>query len=95
MLTKEEVKHIAHLARIGITDAEVEKYQKDLSGVLEYFKQLEEVDTNGVEPIGHITGVVNRYRVDKAEECDAKQRERIMENLPGEKDGFVKVKSIL
>lgn len=94
-LTKKEVQHIANLARIGLTDEEIGKYQKDLSSILEYFKQLEEVDTEGVEPIGHITGVVNRYRVDKVKGCGAEEREQIMQNLPGEKDGYIKVKSIL
>ena len=95
MLTKEEILHIATLARIGLTEKDVEKYQHDLSNILDYFKKLEEVDTTDVEPIGHITGMQNSLRADKHEDFGAIGKEQIMQNAPETKDGYFKVKSVL
>ncbi len=95
MLSKEEVQHIAALARIGITDEETEKYQKDLSAILDYFKKLQELDTENIEPIGHITGRFNSYREDKREDFGSLGKAAIMKNAPEKKDGFIKVKSVL
>lgn len=95
MLSKDEVKKIAALARVGITEDEIEKYQKDLSAVLDYFKKLEELDTEKVEPIGHITGRTNSFREDVHEEFGSLGREAILKNAPEVKDGNIKVKSVL
>ena len=95
MLTKEEIIHIATLARIGLTEKDVEKYQHDLSEILDYFKKLEEVNVDGIEPIGHITGMQNTFRSDKYEDFGSLGREEIMQNAPETKDGYIKVKSVL
>lgn len=94
MLTKQEVEHIADLARIGITEEETEKYQKDLSAILEYFKKLDEIDTSSVEPIGHIAGVMDRYREDVSEDCSETQRRAIIASAPDVKNDSIKVKSV-
>ncbi len=95
MLTKDEIKHIAALARISLTDEETEKYQKDLSAILDYFKKLEELDTEKIEPIGHITGRFNSFREDKQEDFGSLEKVAIMKNAPETKDKFIKVKSVL
>jgi len=95
MLTKEEVKHIASLARIGLTDEEVTKYQKDLSAILDYFKQLQELNTDNIDPVGHITGRFNVERNDKEEDFGDLGKDAILKNAPEKKDRFVKVKSVL
>lgn len=56
-LTREEVKAIARLARLELTDAELEKFSEQLSGILNHSKMLDEVDTSHVEPIAQITGL--------------------------------------
>ena len=94
MLTVDEVKHIALLARIGIKEEEIEKYQKDLSAVLDFFHELETVDTEVISSIGHITGTVNRARMDQSVDFGQTGKEGIMKNVPEKKDGFVKVKSV-
>lgn len=94
MLTKEEVKNIALLARIGIKEGEVEKYQKDLWAVLDFFRELKTVATNEVEPIGHITGRVGVARTDQTEDFESEGKAEIIKNVPETKDGFVKVKSV-
>lgn len=95
MLTAEEILHIATLARIGLTEKDVEKYQHDLSEILDYFRKLEEVDVEGVEPIGHITGMQNTFRTDKHDDFGSLGKEAVMQNVPEVKDGYIKVKSVL
>ena len=64
-LTKQQVQHVATLARIGLTDAEVTKFQTQLSGILDYVEQLNEVNTDGVEPTAQVTGLTNVTREDE------------------------------
>ena len=93
MLTSEEVKKIALLARIELSDAEVEKFRKDLSAVLDYVEELKQVDTEGLEIVSQVTGLQNVQRKDEAVVAD--NREQITANAPETKDGFYKVKAIL
>jgi aspartyl-tRNA(Asn)/glutamyl-tRNA(Gln) amidotransferase subunit C len=93
MITKKEVQHIAGLARIGLSEKEVEKYSKNLSSTLDWVEQLKEVDVTGVEPTAHITGLENVTREDKEREFPDK--EKIVNLFPEKKDNFNKVKSIL
>jgi len=93
MISKKEVKHIASLARIGLSEEEVDKYTQDLSAVLDWVDELKKVDVAGVEPISNITGMENIKREDKAEIFGNK--EEILKNAPETKEGFVKVKSVL
>ena len=95
MLTREEILHIATLARIGLEEKDIEKYQNELSEILDYFKKLEELDTDGVEPIGHITGMQNVFRSDNQEDFGSLGKENILKNVPENKDNYIKVKSVL
>lgn len=92
-LSKKEVEYIAYLARLGITEAEKEKYAKQLSAILDYVEQLNELDTEEVEPIAHIAGLENVTRKDEIK--NKPDRENLLKNVPDQKDGFIKVKSIL
>jgi len=94
-LTKNDIEEIALLARVGVNEQEIISYQKDLSSVLQYFEKLQEVDTDNVEEIGHITGMTNVYREDKVIECRDEIKQKIMENVPNVQDGYIKVKSVL
>ncbi len=93
-LTEEEVRHVAFLARIGVTDNDVAQYQKDLASVLAYFEELNEIDTTNVAPIGHITGMTNVFRGDVAHDADDDTRARIMASVPETREGYIKVKSL-
>ena len=95
MLTREEIINVATLARIGVSEKDVENYQHDLSAILDYFKKLDELDVADVEPIGHITGMQNRFRNDSNDDFGKLGKEEIMKNAPETKDGFIKVKSVL
>ena len=83
MVTKEEVKHIAKLARLGVSEAEVKKLQNDLSSVLAYAEKLKKVDISGVEPTSHPLKIENVLRIDDARKWPQKLL-----------SGFLKVKSI-
>ena len=93
MITKKEVQHIAKLARIGLDEKEIEKYSKDLSSILDWIKQLEEVDISKVEAVSHVTGLENVTREDRSEDFSGK--ENIVKLFPESKDGYDKVKSVL
>jgi aspartyl-tRNA(Asn)/glutamyl-tRNA(Gln) amidotransferase subunit C len=95
MINENEVRHIAGLARVGLDEKEIEKYQKDLSAILDYFKKLEELNTDNIEPIGHITGRFNSYREDKMQDFGELGKKTIFANAPEKKDNFIKVKSVL
>ena len=94
MLTKEEIQHIALLARIGLSDAEFEKYQKDLSTVLAWVEALSKVETEDTEVIGNITGRSDVARSDVALKAPLAVREGIVQDFPESKDEFLKVKSV-
>ncbi|EKE10751.1 MAG: hypothetical protein ACD_15C00204G0003 [uncultured bacterium] len=93
MITKEEVKHIAGLARIGVTEKELEKLAKDMSAVLDWIEELKEVDVAGIPPTAHITGMENRLREDR--QCEFENKQGIIEMFPEKKDNYDKVKSVL
>ncbi len=93
-LSKEQVEHIAHLARMGITEQEKELFSQQLSSVLEYVEQLQEVDTSSVEPTSQVTGLENVMRDDAIEQIDSTTREALLNAAP-ERDGeLVKAKSV-
>lgn len=94
-LKKEEIEHIAKLARLELTEAEFEKYGGQLSDVLSYIEQLQEVDVEGVEPTAQVTGLVNALRLDKVEDWDDKEREEALAQAPELEDGQIKVKRVL
>lgn len=83
MITKEEVRHIAQLARIGINKKEEEKFQKDLSSVLDYFEKLKTVDVSGIEPTSQPFRIENVMRRDES----GKEKSKLL-------SGFLKVKSV-
>lgn len=93
MLSTEEVKKVASLARIELSESEVEKFQKDLSSVLDYVEELQQVNTDGLEIVSSVTGLENVDREDKAVLID--YQDEIMANAPDSKDRYYKVKSIL
>ncbi len=93
------VKHIAKLARLGITEQEEEKFQKELSSILDYVGELNKIDTEGVEPMSGGTDLINVFREDEAEkktpERKLLEKEKLLVQAPETKDGYVKVKAIL
>ena len=94
-LTKKEIQHIANLARLELTDKELKEYGSQLSDVLSYIDQLQEVDVTGVEPTAQVTGLANVLREDKAEEWNEAEREAALKQAPEMEGRQVKVKRVL
>lgn len=93
MISKEQVQHIAKLARIELTDQEVEKFQKDLSGILDYFDILKSADTLKVEPMTHSVRLQNVAREDEARKPTSHVPE-LLEMAPEKEKGYVKVPEV-
>lgn len=94
MITKKEVQHVAKLARLGITEKEIGKFQNDLSSVLGYIEKLEKVDVSKTEPTTHPLVVENVKRRDEFNGSRIIKKE-LLEMAPELKDGYIKVKSVL
>ncbi|MBI2053892.1 MAG: Asp-tRNA(Asn)/Glu-tRNA(Gln) amidotransferase subunit GatC [Candidatus Staskawiczbacteria bacterium] len=92
MISKDEVKHIAKLARIELTEQEIEKMQKDLSSVLDYFDLLKKAGKPGKEE-AISKKVENATRKDEA--CHSGLADELVSASPDRKDDYIKVKAIL
>lgn len=90
-LSKEEVKHIAKLGRLSLTDAEIEQYGSDLNGILTYIETLNELDTEGVEPMVGAVELKNVMRADECQPTAAEERAAMLANAPDSEETFVKV----
>lgn len=95
MISKENVKHIAKLARIDLTEDEIGKFQKELSAILDYIEKLKEVDIEGADPMSHAVAVENVMREDEAGDAPAGQKEKLLQLAPETKEGYLKVKAVL
>jgi aspartyl/glutamyl-tRNA(Asn/Gln) amidotransferase C subunit len=95
MISKQQVEHMAKLARIELTENEKKKFQKELSSILDYVKQLNRVDTNKVERIAQITGLENVVRDDESGIKNRELRKKILKNVPSKKGDYIKVPKIL
>jgi len=94
-ITKEQVAKIAKLARLKLTDKELEMFTGQLGDILEYMEVLDEVDTEGVEPTSQVTGLTNVMREDEVE-SDFCTKDELLDcsPLPVER-GQIKVKKVL
>lgn len=93
MLTREEVLHIARLARLKLTEKEIELYREQLGRILDYFKKLEELDTSDVEPTSHVLEVKNVLRAD--EPRPSVPQEEALRNAPKKRDGYFEVPQVI
>lgn len=94
-LTKDEVLHVARLAKLKLTDSEVEKYTSQLSSVLDYFSELSEVDINDVSPTSQTTGLTNVFRDDKVVGTVSLSQDEALSGTEETHNGYFKVKAIL
>ncbi len=85
-LSKKEVEHIAKLSKLKLTEAEKEKFAEQLSSIIEYVEQLNEVNTADVEPTSQVTDLINIYREDEVKDRSMTYEE-IAENAPDFEDG--------
>jgi aspartyl-tRNA(Asn)/glutamyl-tRNA(Gln) amidotransferase subunit C len=87
------VRRIARLARIRVTDAEAKALEKELSGILDWVKQLDEVDTSGAEPMTRVTPMTLKRRADVVN--DGEMADAIVKNAPMSAEHFFLVPKVV
>jgi len=92
-LTREQVEHIAELAKLGLTEEEKEKFREQLSAILEYARKLQELDTEAIPPTATVLPLHNVMRPD--EPGPSFPREDVLANAPQVEDGYIKVQAVL
>jgi aspartyl-tRNA(Asn)/glutamyl-tRNA(Gln) amidotransferase subunit C len=92
-ISREEVEHIAELAKLALTEEEKTLYAEQLSAILEYFRQLQEVDTSGIPPTATVLPIRNVFRPD--EPGEPMPREELLRNAPAQADRCFQVQPIL
>jgi len=92
MLNKDQVKHIARLANLKLTGAEINKFRKQLSEVLEYVKQLNKLDTKKVKSTSQVTGLENVFREDEPK--PSLSQKEVLSGAKNIEKGMFKIKAI-
>jgi aspartyl-tRNA(Asn)/glutamyl-tRNA(Gln) amidotransferase subunit C len=93
MIAREDVEHVAELARLELTPAEQEQLIAQLNSILTYFEKLNELDTIGVEPTSHVIPLSNVFRDDEVR--PSLDRTEVLRNAPEEAHCFFKVPRII
>jgi len=89
----EEVRHVALLARVGMTDQEAELMREQLSHILEQFEALRQVDTEGVEPTGHSADLESIMRDDEV--SSSRSLDDVLANAPQREGSLIRVRLVL
>ena len=89
VISDETIEYVGILAKLMISDEEKEQAKKDMGNMLEYMDMLNDLDTDGVEPMPHVFPVSNVFREDVVTNGDT--REELLNNAPGEKNGMFMV----
>jgi len=92
-ITREDVQHVAHLARLHLTDDEIDRMQTQLSNILEAIETLRDVDTSQVGPTASVIALENVMREDEARPGMA--RDATLANAPLRDDPFLRVPTVL
>lgn len=88
-ISDETMEYVGILAKLELSGEEKERAKEDMGRMLDYIDKLNELDTEGVEPMSHIFPLNNVFREDVVTNQDT--REEILKNAPGQKDGMFKV----
>ena len=92
-VTREDVLHVADLARLKITPDQVEAFQRELDAILAYFEKLDELDTTGVAPTSHALSLVNVFRKDAVR--PSLSQEETLANAPQKAYGHFRVPKVI
>ena len=94
-LTKDEVLHVAKLAGLNLSDAEIKKFPPQLSSIVDFISQLNKVDTKGVEPTAQVTGLENIFRKDEVNSSNILSNDAALSGTDEIHNGYFKVGAIL
>ena len=92
-ITREEVIHVAKLARLEMDENEIDKFSTQIGTILEYFETLNRVDTTGIRPTSHAIFLTNAFRED--DEKEHVDRESALANAPEKEDGYFIVPKVI
>jgi aspartyl-tRNA(Asn)/glutamyl-tRNA(Gln) amidotransferase subunit C len=92
-ITREEVKRVALLARLQLSDEEESRLTEQLDNILQYMEKLGRLDTTNVEPLAHAVDIVNAFREDRV--TNEPQPESLLANAPDRENTFFKVPKII
>jgi aspartyl-tRNA(Asn)/glutamyl-tRNA(Gln) amidotransferase subunit C len=92
-ITKEEVQHVANLARLALDEAAIDRFAVQIGDILEYVDKLKQVDTQGVPPTSHAISKVNAFREDEV--VEHLDRDLSLANAPEKEDGTFLVPRII
>lgn len=93
-IKREDILHLADLSDFSLSDSEIDSLGSDLQGIIKYISQLEELDTDGVEPTYQVFEMENVWRDDEIKPQDA-TREELLALTKEEKDNQIKVPKVL
>jgi aspartyl-tRNA(Asn)/glutamyl-tRNA(Gln) amidotransferase subunit C len=92
-ITRDDVQHVAQLARLSFSDEEEERMAEEMSQILDHFEKLDELDTSGVPPMSHVLDVTNVFRADEIEERI--DQEQALEPAPETDGGYFQVPKVV
>ena len=93
-LTDNDVLDLAKLAKLSLSNEEVEHFKKDLDEILNFVEKLNELNTEGLEPTRQVTGLTNVMRQDKVQDYGI-ERKAILDNVPQTDGNQIKVRKVL
>ena len=93
-LSRDDVLKLARLARLTLTDEEVERYRKELSEILQYVEQLQNADVTGLKPTSQVTGLTNVMRDDQVDDYGVTPDD-LLRIVPHVQDQQIKVKRMI
>jgi aspartyl-tRNA(Asn)/glutamyl-tRNA(Gln) amidotransferase subunit C len=92
-ISKEEIKHIANLSRLNVSDSELDKYTETLSNIVDMAKEIGMLNTDNVKPTAHILENVNVFRKDEVQA--SYKREEILKNAPTKESGCISLPKVV
>lgn len=92
-VTKDDVAYMANLARLKVTDSEIEQFQSDMNKILGYMELLNQVDTSNVEPLDHVIELPPNYRKDVA--FDPLDHDEALKNAPDADSDYFRVPRVI
>lgn len=92
-ISKEEIKHIANLSRINVSEGELDKYVETLSNIVDMANEISKLNTDDVKPTAHVLENVNVFRKDEVE--PSYNRDKILENAPTKESGCISLPKVV
>ncbi|MCA9388156.1 Asp-tRNA(Asn)/Glu-tRNA(Gln) amidotransferase subunit GatC [Candidatus Berkelbacteria bacterium] len=94
-MQKQDLQKVAELSRLKLTEVELEKFSEQISDIVKYVEQLNEVDTQDIEPTSQVTGLMNVLRPDEQVEGSSDpDRKALLSNAPEQESNYVKVPGV-